>query len=129
MSESGPNQRIEPPPRAEALHLHERSGSGVSRKDPTKAVIPDSPAKNPPPSLFPPSLELPDIPEIPASVGTLRYNAATFEIETTSDGGTTWTPISALALTSWLSLVESEVLITGLPTADPGGGLVWLSSE
>lgn len=125
MSESGPNQRIEPPPQASPLHLHERSGSGVSRKDPTKEITPESPTGSPPPSLLPPSLELP--PFGGGVGGELRYNPDTFEIEALV--GITWTPISSLVLASWLSLVEGEVLITGLPTSDPGDGLLWLSDE
>lgn len=39
MSESGINQRIEPPPRANPLHLHDRAGSGIiSKKDPSNVI-------------------------------------------------------------------------------------------
>lgn len=103
MSESGPNQRIEPPPAAKPLHLHDRAGSGIiSRKDPSAAITSESPIGRTPPSLFPPII-FPEFPEIPLHVNQLVYDPVTFQLLWFD--GINYIPVTDVVLPAWLQLL------------------------
>lgn len=146
MSESGPNQRIEPTVVAAPIHLHDRAGSGVfSRKDPTKAITPNDGTRRPsllptpleeiilppiPPEVLPPGEEeIPVNPPVEGEFPFILFDGAWYAY-VTYDGTDQWIQFAS-PLPSWFTLshvTPGEWVVTDLPTADPGGGAVWLSA-